>query len=49
MIAVIAKLNVVLGKEAEFEKAMLNLASQVRKHEDGNKLYTLCEDEDGTY
>ena len=49
MIAVIAKLNVVLGKEAEFERAMLNLGYQVRKHEDGNKLYTLCKDEDGTY
>ncbi len=49
MIAVIAKLNVAAGKEAEFETAMLNLASQVRENESGNQLYTLCKDDDGNY
>ena len=36
MLAVIAKLNVKDGKEAEFEKAMLALAAQVRANEPGN-------------
>jgi quinol monooxygenase YgiN len=49
MIAVIAKLNVATGKEAEFETAMLNLAGQVRENESGNQLYTLCKDDDGNY
>ena len=49
MKAVIAKLNVAAGKEAEFETAMLNLAGQVRANESGNQLYTLCKDEDGNY
>ena len=49
MIAVIAKLNVAAGKEAAFEKAMLNLAAQVRANEPGNQLYTLCKDADGNY
>ncbi|MFP6815824.1 MAG: putative quinol monooxygenase [Pseudomonadales bacterium] len=49
MIAVIAKLNVAAGKEAEFETAMLNLAGQVRENEAGNQLYTLCKDDDGNY
>ena len=49
MIAVIAKLNVTQGKEAEFETAMLNLAAQVRANESGNQLYTLCKDNDGKY
>jgi quinol monooxygenase YgiN len=49
MIAVIAKLNVAAGKEAEFETAMLNLAAQVRENESGNQLYTLCKDPDGNY
>jgi quinol monooxygenase YgiN len=49
MIAVIAKLNVAAGKEAEFETAMLNLAGQVRENETGNQLYTLCKDDDGNY
>ena len=49
MIAVIAKLNVTEGKEAEFETAMLNLAAQVRANEAGNQLYTLCKDSDGKY
>ena len=49
MIAVIAKLNVTEGKEAEFETAMLNLAAQVRANEAGNQLYTLCKDGDGNY
>lgn len=49
MIAVIAKLNVAAGKEAEFEKAMLKLAEQVRSNESGNQLYSLCKDADGKY
>ncbi|MCP5178326.1 MAG: antibiotic biosynthesis monooxygenase [Pseudomonadales bacterium] len=49
MIAVIAKLNVAAGKEADFEKAMLDLAGKVRANEPGNKLYTLCKDADGKY
>ncbi len=49
MIAVIAKLNVTQGKEAEFETVMLNLAAQVRANETGNQLYTLCKDNDGKY
>ena len=49
MLAVIAKLNVAEGKEAEFESAMLGLAEQVRANEPGNHLYTLCKDADGNY
>ena len=49
MIAVVAKLNVVADKGAEFEKAFLALASQVREKEAGNHLYTLCQDSDGNY
>jgi quinol monooxygenase YgiN len=48
-IAVIAKLNVAEGKEAEFEKTMLELAAQVRANETGNQLYTLCKDSQGKY
>lgn len=49
MIAVIAKLQVVAGKGAEFEQAMLALASQVREKEPGNHLYSLCQDSEGNY
>jgi len=49
MLAVIARLNVAKGKEAEFEKHMLSLAEQVRANEPGNELYTLCKDDDGNY
>jgi len=49
MLAVIAKLNVAQGKEADFEKHMLGLAEQVRANEPGNDMYTLCKDEDGNY
>ncbi|MDZ7670467.1 MAG: putative quinol monooxygenase [Gammaproteobacteria bacterium] len=48
-IAVIAKLNVAEGKEAEFEEAMLALAEDVRSKEPGNQLYTLCKDDEGKY
>jgi len=48
-IAVIAKLNVAKGKEAEFEAAMLALAAEVRAKEPGNQLYTLCKDAEGNY
>ena len=47
MIALIAKLNVAEGKEAEFEKVMLALAEQVRANEDANHLYTLVKDDEG--
>ena len=47
MIALVAKLNVAAGKEAEFEKVMLGLAEQVRANEAGNHLYTLVKDDDG--
>lgn len=47
MIALIAKLNVADGKEAEFEQVMLGLAEQVRANEDGNHLYTLVKNEEG--
>jgi len=49
MLALIAKLKVQAGKEAEFEKIMLGLAEEVRKNEQGNRLYTLCKDADGQY
>ena len=49
MLAVVAKLNVKEGKEAEFETAMLALAAQVRANEAGNHMYTLCKDADGGY
>lgn len=49
MIAVIAKLNVAAGKEADFEKVMLELAGEVRANESGNDLYTLCKDAEGNY
>ena len=47
MIALLAKLNVASGKEAEFEKVMLQLAEQVRANESGNHLYTLVKGESG--
>ena len=49
MLAVIAKLNVAEGKEAEFEPVMLELAAAVRANEPGNELYTLVKDENGDY
>jgi quinol monooxygenase YgiN len=49
MLAVIAKLKVAAGKEAEFEKVMLGLAKEVRSNEPGNKLYTLTKSEAGEY
>ena len=44
MLAVTAKLNVLAGKEAYFEKAMLSLGKQVEANEPGNHLYKLCKD-----
>jgi len=49
MLAIIAKLNVAPGKEAEFETVMLALAKEVRANEPGNKLYTLTKNEAGEY
>jgi quinol monooxygenase YgiN len=48
-IAVVAKLNVAAGKETEFEAAMLELVAAVRANEPGNRLYTLCKDDQGNY
>jgi quinol monooxygenase YgiN len=47
MIAVIAKLPVKEGAEAEFEAAFLEMAAAVKENEPGNHLYTLCKGEDG--
>lgn len=47
MIALLARLNVAAGKEAEFEKVMLELAAEVRANEPGNQLYTLVKDAEG--
>ena len=49
MIAITAKIPVKPGSEADFEKAMLAMAEQVRANEPGNKMYTLCKGEDGVY
>ena len=49
MLAVIAKLNVVAGKEEEFEAVMLDLAAKVNANEPGCHLYKLCKDADGGY
>ena len=49
MIAVIARLHVAEGKEAAFEAHMSNLIDQVRANEPGNRMYTMCRDEDGNY
>lgn len=47
MIALLARLKVAEGKEAEFETVMLELAAQVRSNEPGNQLYTLVKDDEG--
>ena len=47
MIAIIARLNVAEGKEAEFEEVMLELAENVRANEPRNSLYTLVKNDDG--
>ncbi len=47
MLALVAKLNVAEGKEAEFEKVMTELVKQVRTNEDGNHLYTLVKNDEG--
>lgn len=49
MIAVIARLKVKAGSEADFEQGMLALAAAVRDKEPDNQLYTLCRDADGGY
>ncbi len=49
MLAVIAKLNVLAGKEAEFEAVMLDLAAKVNANEPGCHLYKLCKDAEGGY
>lgn len=46
MISVLATIGVKSGKEAEFEAAFLELVKEVRKSEDGCKLYQLCKGED---
>ncbi len=47
MIALLAKMSVVAGKEVEFEAAMTELVEQVRANEPGNKLYTLVKNDSG--
>jgi quinol monooxygenase YgiN len=49
MKAIIAKMNIQPGKEAEFEKVALELAAQVAANEPGNQLYKLCRTADGEY
>jgi quinol monooxygenase YgiN len=49
MKAIIAKLKIQSGKEAEFEKVALELAGQVAANEPGNKLYRLCKSAEGDY
>ena len=49
MKAIIAKLQIQAGKEAEFEKFALELAGQVEANESGNKLYRLCKSSEGDY
>jgi quinol monooxygenase YgiN len=49
MKAIIAKVSVAEGKEAEFESVALELAAQVQANEPGNKLYRLCKTPDGQY
>ena len=44
MIAVIARIPVQEGKEAEFEKAFSSLVSAVQENEPGNILYRLCKE-----
>jgi quinol monooxygenase YgiN len=47
--AIIARMNIKPGKEADFEKAALDLAAQVAANEPGNQLYKLCKTPDGQY
>jgi len=50
MIAVVARLGVQAGKEAEFEQVMSDLAAQVRENEPGCALYALCKGQEaGAY
>ena len=49
MLAVVAKLNVKEGKEADFETVMLGLAEQVNANEPECHMYKLCKDSDGNY
>ena len=49
MIACIARIHIVEGKEAEFEAGMLELIPKVRENEPGTRLYTLCKDASGRY
>jgi quinol monooxygenase YgiN len=42
MLALIARMKIREGKEADFERVMGHLASQVRSNEPGNQLYVLC-------
>lgn len=49
MIALIAKMPVNPGKEAELEAGLQGLIDVVRKEEPGNRLYTLVKSEAGEY
>ena len=47
MIALIARMSVVEGRESEFEAVMSELIDQVRSNESGNRLYTLVKNDSG--
>ena len=49
MLAAIAKMNVLEGKEEEFEAVMLDLVAKVNANEPDCHLYKLCKDADGGY
>ena len=49
MLALIAKMKVKEGQEADCEKFAVELAAQVEANEPGNKLYKLCKDPGGEY
>lgn len=46
MIAIVARMQAVEGKEADFEQVMGELGAQVREKEEGCKLYVLCKGTD---
>lgn len=49
MLALIARMKIKEGSEADFEKFGVELAAQVEADEPGNRLYKLCKDPEGAY
>ena len=49
MKAIVAKVNVQPGKEAEFEQVAIELSKQVEANEPGNEFYKLCKSAEGDY